>query len=154
MALLKHRGRTGSGTFDEGWPLLAFPSWPRFGELWEGFGLGEAQVIRVEEFAEGDTLVVRAELPGIDPERDAEITVEGDVLHITAHRHEEEETTERDFRRRELRYGSFARSIRLPEGVDETSVAASYKDGILEVRVPMPQARVKPDTQRVPVTRS
>ncbi len=53
-----------------------------------------------------------------------------------------------------LKHGATGRSIRLPEGVDETSVAASYKDGILEVRVPMPRATTKPDAQRVPVTRS
>lgn len=115
------------------------------------------QLIKVEEFTEDGSEVVRAELPGIDPERDVEISVEHGMLSIRAERTEKaeaESTTGRFFHRRELRYGSFARSIPLPEGVDETNVTATYNDGILEVKVPMPAAPAKEPAHRVEVSRS
>jgi HSP20 family protein len=92
--------------------------------------------IRADEFTENGTLVVRVEIAGIDPAKDVDVSLEGDVLHIEAERHEEEETKERDYQRRELRYGAFRRDILVPTGTTEADVKASYKDGILEVRVP------------------
>jgi HSP20 family protein len=134
------------------WPIGMFPGWRWFDDVFrdpEG-----QQMIKVEEFTKDDTLVIRAELPGIDPDKDVEITVDSGVLNITAERREETEKTERDFHRRELRYGSFARSIPLPEGVDESAVKASYKDGILEVRAPLPKERPPEEARRIPVARS
>ncbi|MGA8297337.1 MAG: Hsp20/alpha crystallin family protein, partial [Acidimicrobiales bacterium] len=104
-------------------------------------------VIHVDEFRKGDELVIRAELPGIDPERDVELTVAGGALHIQAERREEEHTEEKGYRHREMRYGSFSRSLPLPSGVKESDIHASYKDGILEVRVPAP----KETATRVPI---
>lgn len=99
------------------------------------------ELIKVDEFRENGTLVVRAELPGIDPDKDVELTVSGGVLHIAAERREQERTEDKGYLRRELRYGSFTRSLPLPDGVTESDVTASYRDGILEIRVPMPPAR-------------
>ena len=96
----------------------------------------------------------RAELPGIDPDRDVEITLSAGMLEIKAERSEAEEKTGRHFRRRELRYGSFARSLPVPEGVDEDKISATYKDGILEVRVPLPGAEKKAEPRHVPVSRT
>jgi len=111
------------------------------------------ELIKVEQFTEDGTFVLRAEMPGIDPDKDVEITVEGDLLHIRAERREEEETTERDFHRRELRYGSFARTVPLPEGVDDAGITAAYTDGILEVRAPLPPEPTEGEARRVPVGR-
>ena len=65
----------------------------------------------------------------------------------------QEETSKKNFHRKEIRYGGFSRSLPLPEGVKENDIEASYKDGILEIRVPTPEA---PKTQvtRVPIARS
>jgi HSP20 family protein len=115
--------------------------------FWPGEGAG----VRVEEFREDGTLVVRAELAGIDPDKDVEISVSDHTLHIEAERHEEEKKEGRDYVRQEFRYGSFARDLPLPSGVGEADVKASYKDGILEVRVPMPET--KPST-KIPVAKS
>lgn len=109
------------------------------------------EVIRVDEYQENDTLVVRAELPGIDPDEDVELTVTDGMLHIEAERREEESTEEKGYLRKEFRYGNFARTLRLPEGVSEKDIQASYKDGILEVRVPAPTP--KPGT-KVPISKS
>ncbi|MGA2531170.1 MAG: Hsp20/alpha crystallin family protein [Acidimicrobiales bacterium] len=107
--------------------------------------------IRVEEFNENGTLVVRAELPGIDPEKDLEITVLGDLLSIDAHRHEEAATEVRNYVCREHRYGEYHREFTLPQGTAKADIKASYKDGILEIRVPV----AEPDgeaAKKIPVT--
>ena len=151
--LQRHSDRAEVAT-REGWPFSAFPTFP----LWRSFdelvrdGWGR-KLVAVEEFTEDGTLVVRAELPGIDPEKDVEITLSEGTLEIKAERTEEEEKTGRHFHRRELRYGSFARSLPVPEGVDESEIAATYKDGILEVRVPLPEAGKKHEPRHVPVSR-
>ena len=105
--------------------------------IWPGEGAG----VRVEEFREDGTLVVRAELAGIDPDKDVEISVSDHTLHIEAERHEEEKKEGRDYVRQEFRYGSFVRDLPLPSGVSEADIKASYRDGILEVRVPMPETK-------------
>ena len=109
--------------------------------------------LRVEEFQDGDTRVVRAELPEIDPDKDVEVTVSDGMLHIRAHRTARSEHKDKDGYRSEFRYGSFERDVLLPSGVEETAVAASYKDGVLEIRVPMPPAPKETGT-KVTVTRS
>ena len=110
--------------------------------------------IRLEEEVVGDQLVIRAEMPGIDPEKDVEISLEGDVLHISAERCDEDEKSERNYMRRELRYGSFRRDLLVPTGTSEADVSASYKDGILEIRVPTAVQIPPAPAVRIPVTNS
>jgi HSP20 family molecular chaperone IbpA len=90
-----------------------------------------AQPIRVEEYAEGDRYLVKAELAGIDPEKDLEVMVGAGYLTIHAERSGQMEGK----RRSEFRYGSFTRTLALPAGVDEDDVTASYQDGILTVSI-------------------
>ena len=97
--------------------------------------------IRVEEEVVGDDLVIRAELPGVDPDKDIDITIVGDVLSVSAERRKEEKTEKDGQYRSEFRYGSFRRSIRMPQGVSADNVTASYRDGILEVKVPVPERK-------------
>jgi HSP20 family protein len=109
--------------------------------------------LRVEEFRDGDDIVVRAELPGIDPDKDVELSIAEGVLHIDAHREEKSEHKDKGGYRSEFRYGRFTRSFVLPTGVNEDSVTASYTDGVLEVRVPVGPAP-KESVTKVPITRS
>ena len=113
-----------------------------------------ADMLRVEEYRENGTLVVRAEMAGIDPDKDVEITVSDGMLHIHAERHQEDKTEDKHYRHRELRYGSFTRDLPLPEGVSEGDVKASYKDGILEIRVPLPKAEPAQPATKIPVSKS
>jgi HSP20 family protein len=102
--------------------------------------LREAEdLIQVEEFREDGTLVVRADLPGIDPDKDVEVTVSDGMLRIDAERHVEQVQEERDYVRQEVHYGSLSRSLPLPAGVTEAAISAAYRDGVLEVRVPAPK---------------
>ena len=93
--------------------------------------------MKVEEFRDDDTLVVRAEMPGIDPDKDVEITVSDGMLHLSAERRSETKTEDKKGYRSEFRYGSFSRTVRLPAGAGEEDVKATYTDGILEVRIPI-----------------
>lgn len=85
--------------------------------------------VRVEDYVQDGRYVVRAELPGIDPEKDLDVTVSKGILTIKAERHEESRSKHHS----EFRYGSFARSLTLPAGTDEATVDALYDNGILEV---------------------
>jgi HSP20 family protein len=112
----------------------------------------EAEWLRVEEFVEDRTLVVRAELPGIDPEKDVDISVADGSLVIRAEKEQKSEKKEKDSYRSEFHYGSFVRAIALPSGVDEAQIAASYRDGVLEVRVPMGEP-IEPAKVKIPISR-
>jgi HSP20 family protein len=92
----------------------------------------------IESYIEGDKMVVRADLPGIDP-KNVEITVTGDILTIKGSREDKREEKERNFVFKEVSYGSFERSITLPAGVKADDIKASYKDGVLELTAPAPK---------------
>jgi len=111
-------------------------------------GVGLAPYVRVEDFLEEDAYVLRAEIPGVDPDKDVEVSVENDMLTIRGERHEE--TKEKN--RREFHYGAFRRTVSLPKGSQADKITASYDDGVLEVRVPT-QGEEMP-SMRIPVQRS
>jgi HSP20 family protein len=97
------------------------------------------EFIRVDEYEEDGVLLVKAELPGIDPDKDVDVTVTDGMLRIEAERRQEEHKEGTGYVRREMSYGSFTRTLPLPEGVSESDIKASYEDGILEIRVPAPE---------------
>jgi HSP20 family protein len=103
--------------------------------------------LRVEDFVEDDTYVIRADLPGIDPERDLDVHVENGRLVVKGERREEHHEKNRS----EMHYGSFARTLPLPVGVDADDVTATYADGVLEVRLPLADPEEQP--RQIPVTR-
>lgn len=103
------------------------------------------QTIRVEDAVEEDRYVVRAEIPGIDPEKDLEISVSRGVLTIRAERQE----TREGRRRSEFRYGSYERHIQLPGTIDEDQIKATCDKGI--VTITMPFEEPKESTRRVAV---
>ncbi|MFO0795179.1 MAG: Hsp20/alpha crystallin family protein [Candidatus Brocadiaceae bacterium] len=83
----------------------------------------------------GENVIVRAELPGVKVS-DLDIQVVNDVLTIKGERKAGEESAKAAYLRRERNYGTFARSLVLPEKVDVDNVTASYKQGVLTVRLP------------------
>ena len=121
--------------FESGWPVVA--EWRRDG----------GHALRIEDRIEDDRYLVRAEIPGIDPDKDVEITVSDGVLTIAAERREE--ISEKG--RSEFHYGSLMRRVALPAGAVEDKVVARYEDGILEVTVPIEAVRAEPRT--IPVAR-
>lgn len=113
-------------------PLSEVLDWFESGAPFSLRGMGLAPYLHVEDYMEDDTFVVRAELPGIDPDKDVTVTIDGDLLNIRGERREEKKEKNRS----ELHYGSFTRTIRLPHDVLADDVTATYTDGVLEVRVP------------------
>ncbi|GAA0247466.1 hypothetical protein GCM10010492_53930 [Saccharothrix mutabilis subsp. mutabilis] len=117
---------------------------PEVVSLLEGnWPFGSRHAVHVEDFVENGTYVVRAELPGLDPESDIEVSTSGGRITINARR--EQET--HDKQRTEFRYGEFSRTLTLPPGARADAVSASYRKGILEIRVPLadePQGRTIP----------
>ena len=104
------------------------------------------QPIKVEEYVEGDHYMIRAELAGIDPEKDVEVTVASGYLTIRAERSDKTEGKHRS----EFRYGAFSRTLALPSGADEDTVTASYRDGILTVSVGL-KSEEKAGAKKIPV---
>lgn len=93
----------------------------------------------IDVVRDNGNLVVRADIPGIKPE-EVKVQIDDDVLTLSGEHEESKEEKDKNYMRRERRYGSFSRSIALPRGVDPEKVEAKTHDGILEVRIPLPEA--------------
>ena len=89
---------------------------------------------------DGDTVTVKASLPGVQPE-DIDVTIEGGVLTIKADTKAEEEHEDGGYVVRERRAGSFHRSLRLSENVDTDKVAPSYENGVLTIALPVAESK-------------
>jgi HSP20 family protein len=101
--------------------------------MWSG--RQESWVPAVDVFDESDAVVLKAELAGMKPD-DIQIEVEDNVLTIKGERAFTEKVDDERYYRVERRFGSFQRSLALPQGVKADEIQAAYEDGILEVRVP------------------
>jgi HSP20 family protein len=116
------------------------PLLPELSELLNGFptfaGLRpffDSHLMRIEDESREGLYQVRAELPGVDPIEDIEVTVRDGQLTIKAERSQSSETNGRS----EFSYGSFERTLSLPAGADEDDINATYDRGILTVSVPL-----------------
>ena len=81
-----------------------------------------------------DEVIVRSEMPGIDPE-ELDVSIAGNQLVISGEKQESVEDRDRDFQHTETRYGTFRRSVQLPEGIDADNVDARYSNGVLTLRL-------------------
>jgi HSP20 family protein len=105
----------------------------------EGNGRTTQSWVPAVDVWETPTEVVYAfDLPGI-PEDAITIEVNDETLAVSAEREKTEETNENGFYRFERRYGTFARAVGLPQGVDQEQISARYENGVLEIRVPKPE---------------
>lgn len=90
----------------------------------------------VDVFEEKGNVVAKMSLPGIEP-NDIDIAVDEDTLTISGEREEEQEVDQKDYYSKEIRRGSFSRTVRLPKSVDSETTEADYKDGVLTVTMPV-----------------
>ncbi|GAB4277781.1 MAG: Hsp20/alpha crystallin family protein [Coriobacteriia bacterium] len=147
---------------------MAIMRWDPFGELLSmqrdferlfdrlGFGrpavpAGNGSVAwmpRVDVKTTGDDMVVYAEVPGIDPE-DIDLEVTDGLLTIKGERKAETEKEEEGWLIKERSYGSFQRTLSLPEGVDPDSITADYDNGVLEIHIPKAAEALKPKTHKI-----
>jgi HSP20 family protein len=112
--------------FDTRWPFTTFP---------RAFRMLERETPALDMFEKDGKVVVKAEMPGIDPAK-VEVEVVGNELRISGEREEEKEVKEEHYYRCERTYGRIHRTVTLPEGCDTEHVEAKVRDGVLEVVVP------------------
>jgi len=89
----------------------------------------------VDVYETKDSVIAEMPLAGVDPNR-VNITIENDILNVSGEMERKSEIEEKDFYRKEVRYGSFARTIALPAHVNGDKAEAEYKDGMLKVSAP------------------
>jgi len=104
-------------------------------------------------FARDGDLVVKVELPGIDPAKDVKVTVEDDVLIVHGERTYKHEVDEKDYYRMESAFGSFERRLPIPEGVDEDKIVGTYTDGVLEIVLPGAATLLEEPPKQEPVVK-
>lgn len=106
-----------------------------------------SQAMRMEEHVASGRYVVRAELPGVDPDKDVRVWVAKGILTVHAERHEELQGQHRS----EFRYGTFTRHVALPVNADTDDIEATYDRGILEVSIGLHPADEDTAGQRIPI---
>jgi len=106
----------------------------------------------VDIYENGDNLVLKAELPGVDP-KEVEIRVEDNTLYLKGERKFEKEVKEENYHRVERSYGTFTRTFSLPNTIDSDKVQAEYKDGVLTLTMPKKE-EAKPKTIKINVTKN
>jgi HSP20 family protein len=123
-----------------------------FQTLWNAPAASQAHAPAADLHRDGDNLVARFDLPGIDPEQDVNVEVQGRRLIVRGER-KDARAEERDGRRlREVRYGSFHRTVSLPVAADPEKVTATYDAGVLSVTVADVYAGTSP--RRIEVTKA
>ena len=131
---LAEMSRLMNGLFDQGNGGSTNQAWAPAVDVWET----------------DNELVYAFDLPGI-PEEKISVELEDNALTISAEREREQETSDDRFYRFERRFGSFSRTIGLPQGTTEDAISATYKDGVLEVQVKKPE---QPKPRRIQVSGS
>ena len=106
-----------------------------------------AQAMRMEEYVANGRYAVRAELPGVDPAKDMEVSVAKGILTIRAERHEDMQGQHRS----EFRYGTFSRHLPLPVTADANDIKATYHWGILQVSIGLHDTDEEAAGRRIPV---
>ena len=111
---------------------------------WHGFGRGEPGASfwspRVEICEREGKLIIAADLPGLKKE-DVQVEIDRDAVTIQGERRQEKTENERGYYRSERSYGSFYRTIPLPEGADPQTASATFRDGVLHIEMKAPQTR-------------
>lgn len=110
---------------------LMSPSWwPRFRQT-----VTDELMPSIDIFEEGDNVVLKAELPGMKKE-DLDISMTDNTVSISGEKKKEEKVERKNYYREERSYGSFTRTFRLPTEVETDKAKASFKEGVLEIRIP------------------
>ena len=147
LSELRHRMDRMFDDFMGGWPSRG---WTR--DLWSFepfevpsiFAGGQGLVdVRFDVAESDDAVEITAELPGLD-EKDVEVTLSDGVMTIRGEKKVEEEKKEKDHYLSERRYGSFMRSFRVPDSVNQDQIKANFEKGVLKIDMPKrPEAKAK-----------
>ncbi len=121
-------------------PLSSFPR--VFDDDWFSGQFANMPSVRVDVREKQNEVVVAAEIPGLEKKDDVSITVHDNHLHLSGKIERTGEQKDENVHRMERYYGQFSRTIPLPTSVDETGAKASYKNGVLEIRIPKAHKQV------------
>ncbi len=113
--------------------------------MWQGFGgeagsTAESWSVPLDVVREGDKISVYASLPGVEP-GDIDVSIEDNVLTITASAQSDVERKEGEYLMRERRAGSFHRALRLPDTVDTDRIEPGYRNGVLTITIPKAESK-------------
>jgi HSP20 family protein len=141
-------GRAFEGMLERGFPhgwmhpwRMAWPSWPEFAPSLD------VRVPRLDMIDRENEVVLRAEVPGVKKE-DLEVAIQDEIITIRGEVRQEAEKEKGQYRWREMSYDTFSRSVPLPAGVDADKIKVTFKNGILEVRLPRTE---QAQGRRIPV---
>ena len=101
----------------------------------DDWALGGAWAPAVDIYEQDGNIVMKAELPGVDP-KDVDVRLENNTLTLSGQRRLDSEVKQENYHRVERAYGTFTRSFTLPSVVDQGHIKAEYKDGVLKVTLP------------------
>jgi len=107
-------------------------------------------LVPIDVYEKPDAFFLRAAVPGVRPEH-LDVSVEKNVLTVRGETKDEWQTEDAKVYRREHRYGTFSRSVRLPENLEVEQIDASFDHGVLTVRIPKSQQMLKEQTRRIPI---
>jgi len=106
--------------------------------------------LAVDVYEENDNIIAKMSLPGVE-KREVSISIDDDLLHVSGSREEENMIDNKSYYSKEIRRGSFARTVRLPKMVDADKTVASYDEGVLSITMPATQ-NIKDTAIKVPIT--
>jgi HSP20 family protein len=118
--------------FTRGWA-----SWPTGSGRWPALGRASELVPSMDVVETDKQIEITAELPGLE-EQDVQVNVADNILSIKGEKKAEKEERDKNYRLFERSYGSFSRTIELPDGIDADAIKASLSNGVLKVTVPKP----------------
>ena len=118
--------------FSRGWMRPFRWEWPSLGEMAKPF---EGKMPKVDVIERDDEVVIKAELPGVD-KKDLDVSVTENSVTIKGTTSHEEKEEKGDYYRCEISRGAYARTVALPSYVDADKAKASFKDGVLELKLP------------------
>jgi HSP20 family protein len=126
-----------------------FPRWP---SVWRRGGGGGLMSPELDVRESADAITIEAELPGVD-EKDISVTVANGMLTIKGEKRQEKEEKSEDYYLAERSYGTFQRSLRLPESIDDTKVEAKFAKGVLKITAAKRPEAVKAE-RRIEIKRA
>lgn len=130
--------------------LITWDPFREFSRVWDDDLMGANFVPSADVYQDKDNVIVEMDVPGIDADK-LDISLENDVLTVSGSREEKNEVKREDYYRKEIRSGSFARSVILPMTVKNNEAKAEFKKGILKITLPKAE-EVKPKKIAVKVT--
>ncbi len=153
---LRHRIDDLFDDFTEGWRLPSVRRHPWSPDTLADFPSlstlqGDLADIKFDVADSDDAIEISAELPGMD-EKDVDLSLSNGVLTIKGEKKTETEEKKKDYYCRERRFGSFVRSFRVPDSVDEAKIKASFDKGVLEIALPK-KSEAKAKTKKISVSK-